>query len=436
MNGLLKTLYGGSILALMVSMSSVAHAQVQTYQGTSGQDVFPGTLTGEADYFGQEEYDQIDYEGAPSDYTFSTQYTGQVHVIKANGKNDVLDSIEGVWFLGEEQWYPVADLANNETSNAVIYQGTTGNDVWSGLMTGEANFYGDDGFDQINYVGASTDYNFNLQANGETHVIKNGQNGRYDLLNGVEGIWFLGEEAYYSVGDLTDQTPPPPPPPAEVQVTSLQVVSNDGDRYVLRLTVNNATTEAFTKLSVSAYPSNSNFRVLEKDVPIGQMSAGEQKASVETLLVEATPGNTPSLSDFLFAFDEQNDLNGADENRDGIRDDIEIMIDDYLTNVADAKTHLRNVARDSQILFQSTSANAVITALGNVQKHVVCAEGALEANRKGAIDVLLLQLVDTEERFVQKATALNLAGATNFEQPLSSTEDLNAFCAASLNNNQ
>lgn len=109
----MKILHAASICALYASLISGAFAQVQTYTGTSGQDVFPGSLTGEADYFGLAEYDQIDYEGSATDYTFETQANGQIHSVKANGGYDILDSIEGIWFLGEENWYSVGTLVNS-----------------------------------------------------------------------------------------------------------------------------------------------------------------------------------------------------------------------------------------------------------------------------------------------------------------------------------
>ena len=97
---------------------------------------------------------------------------------------------------------------------------------------------------------------------------------------------------------------------------------------------------------------------------------------------------------------------------------------------------MRGLAKESQNLLQSTTAADANDALDNAQLYVLCAEGVLGENNKGAIDVLLLQVMDTEERFIKKFTAVGLAETTRPPASLPNDQDLEAFCSTSLTINQ
>jgi len=73
---------------------------------------------------------------------------------------------------------------------------------------------------------------------------------------------------------LTVTITTPPPTSTELEVTSLQIVSSEDGRFILRPTVRNGTSSGFLKLSVSAYPVNPDFRMLEKDVFVGSINSG------------------------------------------------------------------------------------------------------------------------------------------------------------------
>jgi len=235
---------------------------------------------------------------------------------------------------------------------------------------------------------------------------------------------------------LTVTITTPPPTSTELEVTSLQIVSSEDGRFILRPTVRNGTSSGFLKLSVSAYPVNPDFRMLEKDVFVGSINSGFEFSTQDSFLVSSIADGIPTLADFTFAFDEQDNVDGSDVNQDGIRDDIEIMIEDYLTDNSEARAHLRGLAKESQNLLQSTTAADANDALDNAQLYVLCAEGVLGENNKGAIDVLLLQVMDTEERFIKKFTAVGLAETTRPPASLPNDQDLEAFCSTSLTINQ
>lgn len=88
--------------------------------GTEGNDeiyLFAGqdtvrTTTGDDTIVGQDNsYDQVDYYGAPSDYSFARNEDGSISVFKPDGGEDTLVSIDGFWFFGSEEWISAATIA-------------------------------------------------------------------------------------------------------------------------------------------------------------------------------------------------------------------------------------------------------------------------------------------------------------------------------------
>ena len=77
--------------------------------GTSGKDTFYGGK-GDDLYEGGADYDQVDYDGKPSDYTLTRNADGSVTVDSTAYGTDTLKSIGGIWFRGEGKWYDLSDL--------------------------------------------------------------------------------------------------------------------------------------------------------------------------------------------------------------------------------------------------------------------------------------------------------------------------------------
>lgn len=134
--------------------------------------------TGNQTITGGEGYDQVDYPGDSADYTFTQNSNGSVTVAKPNGSTDLLTSIEGFWFQGEQAWYPIESLL---------------------IQTGQT-IIGGNGYDQVNYDGARSDYIFVQNANGTVTVNRPG--GLIDTLTLIDGFWFQGEQAWYSIEDI------------------------------------------------------------------------------------------------------------------------------------------------------------------------------------------------------------------------------------------
>lgn len=192
--------------------------------GTNGDDVIDG-LRGSDVVIGSDgndsialgaDYDQVNYDGAASDYTFVRNGDGTITVTKPDGGVDTLEGVDGFWFQGEGAWYGADALATTNGSGGQItgtngddqLRGTNGDDEIDGLggqdivlgSTGNDIITLGDEYDQVNYAGNSTDYNIILNVDGTLTVTK--PDGDIDRLEGVDGFWFQGEAAWYSANDL------------------------------------------------------------------------------------------------------------------------------------------------------------------------------------------------------------------------------------------
>lgn len=184
--------------------------------GNGGTDTVIGSAGNDEIILSTNEYAQVNYEGAADDYAFELNADNTITVTKPDGGIDTLTGVDGFYFLGEGAWYPSDALAFS--SDGTI-EGTSGDDTLIGtpvdntingnggsdVVLGSA---GDDvitlsadAYGQINYDGAASDYVFSDNGDGTLSVAKPG--GETDTISGVDGIWFLGEAAWYATSALT-----------------------------------------------------------------------------------------------------------------------------------------------------------------------------------------------------------------------------------------
>lgn len=436
MHNYLKALWEISSFAIIIGLSTGANAQIQTYQGTPGQDIFPGFQAGGYDYNGEGDYDQIDYSGASSDYTFNTQSNGTIHVIKTDGSNDILSSIEGAWFTGEAKWYSIADLTNNNTSSSVTHQGTSGDDIFNGLITGQADFYGREGYDQINYPGASTDFNFTLQANGEIHAIKIGQDGRYDLLDSVEGIYFSGEAQFYDLNSLLTGSSPDNDTP-KLKVTAVNILSSNGNQHEISLTVENETQTNFSQLHTVAYSLTPSIIVQSNDIDVGTLNALTDVTTTDTFTVSAPSIASVTLEHFDFSFDDRSTLEGIDLDANGLRDDLDMIIEKN-TQTSNQKTLFEGFAKSANTMNLSTTGLLAANALQDVEKYIGCLMREYEGSSQsitGLINSYLVAIANTDDRIQARFSAMALAINERPEPILPLDSELDIFCQAAISNN-
>ena len=219
--------------------------------GTGGKDTFYGGK-GDDVYKGGAGYDQVDYDGKASDYSFVRNTDGSVTVSHPTYGTDTLEGINGFWFRGEGKWYAFDDLVpttpidgggepgdgggdgepgdgggtdgeiNVINASGGYVEGTDGADRFIGTE-GRDTFYGgkgDDvykggaGYDQVDYDGKSQDYDFKQNADG-TVTVSHPTYGT-DKLEGINGFWFRGEEKWYGLDSLVSSKAAAPAPALSV----------------------------------------------------------------------------------------------------------------------------------------------------------------------------------------------------------------------------
>lgn len=164
---------------------------------------------GVTNYLGTDaEYDQVDYPGSASDYTFVRNANGTITVTHPTLGSDTLTSIEGLWFQGEAAWYSADDAialsggGNTPTNGNDTLVGTAGNDVFIGSL-GNDTIDGNGGaYNQVDYAGARDDYTFTQNADGSV-TIAHPTRGT-DTLSDIDGLWFMGEGAWYAMVDVVE----------------------------------------------------------------------------------------------------------------------------------------------------------------------------------------------------------------------------------------
>lgn len=180
--------------------------------GRDGDDQLIGR--GGNDYLdGGAGYDQANYAGASGSFTFRRAADGSIKVKDTTGLEgeDTLVGVEALWFDGNQTWL--------ELDYLVAGYGTSGNDGWVEGTEGDDDVYalagddsivgrggndrlfGGDGYDQANYFGSSTDFSFVLNLDGTVTVTDLVGDEGVDILDGVEALWFAGDETWMSVED-------------------------------------------------------------------------------------------------------------------------------------------------------------------------------------------------------------------------------------------
>jgi len=190
-------IYGFAPIALF-ALAFPVNAQV--FLGNSDDNVFEGSLAGQARFFGRRGEDQIDYEGSITSYGFELQSSGRIRVHKPDGSFDILDGIERVSFEGEV--YALDDIFAPISSqpNVIVFRGTPNLDVFMGIETGDAYYYGGRRHDRVFYEGYSDQYSFTGLGDGTISVLK--PSGGVDRLNSIEAVRFLEEPRAQDIEEL------------------------------------------------------------------------------------------------------------------------------------------------------------------------------------------------------------------------------------------
>lgn len=193
---------------------------VDSINGSDGDDVILGGDLG---------YNQIDYDGQSSDYTFTLNEDKTVTVVKPNG-TDTLTDIRGVWFKDEAIWKSMDELTSvggdiTGTDGDDYIFGTSdddninaglGNDVIRSSGGNDIINGGGLEYDQVDYTGSSIDYTFIKNDDGSYQVTST--DGKVDVLTNINGIWFEGESLWKSIDELV--------------TVGGDITGTDGDDYI------------------------------------------------------------------------------------------------------------------------------------------------------------------------------------------------------------
>ena len=177
--------------------------------GGKGNDLIEGGKIG---------FNQVNYDGNVSEYTFSRNADGTVKVSHPVWGTDTLKDVQGLFFNGENKYYAlidlVADAANaNHTFTADptkggLLDGTTGNDTFKGgagndiFYGGKGNdtYDGGTGWNEVYFAGSASEYTFKQNADG-TVTVTHATYGT-DTLKNIQGVMFFGEGKYATVEEM------------------------------------------------------------------------------------------------------------------------------------------------------------------------------------------------------------------------------------------
>ena len=163
-------------------------------------------------------YNQVDYTGRASDYTFVRNGDGTVTARSAAEGVDTLAGIGGIWFSGEAKWYALDQLVTTApgTVNTIVasaaggwlngtagddeFIGGAGNDVFHGGKGNDIYRGGTGNYNQVDFDGRKADYTFSENADGSitaSHALYG-----TDVLHDIDGAWFYDDATWSSVTDL------------------------------------------------------------------------------------------------------------------------------------------------------------------------------------------------------------------------------------------
>ncbi len=182
--------------------------------GQNQNDVFYGDRGNDIINGNGGNYNQVEYDGALNEYTFTQNSNGSVTVSHATWGTDTLTDIDGIWFTREQAWYSVEDAISASEGQPTfrldddnVLNGTPGNDRMTGDSaddsfyggTGNDTYNGRGGYNQVNFDGDLSDYTVTQNNNGSftfDHPVWG-----TDTLTNIDGLWFNGESEWYAVDE-------------------------------------------------------------------------------------------------------------------------------------------------------------------------------------------------------------------------------------------
>ncbi|HYD26496.1 hypothetical protein [Brevundimonas sp.] len=188
-------------------------AASDTIYGLGGDDLLVGR-GGNDVLIGGAGYDQAVFDGDFANFTFTREADGSITVTDTVGAEgaDTLIEVESVYFQASQTWAAITSLVpdyGTEFDDAWL-EGTAGSETIYGLAGddsligrgGDDLLMGGDGFDQANYVGASSDFALTWNPDGTVTVADQIGGEGVDILDGMEAIYFGDDDVWMSLENL------------------------------------------------------------------------------------------------------------------------------------------------------------------------------------------------------------------------------------------
>lgn len=242
-----------------------------------------------------------------------------------------------------------------------------------------------------------------------------------------------GRTATGALANATVETIRPPALSGKLEVVAINVARTTptGDAE-LALTVSNGTAGPLQALKVKAYSTNPNIVVKRDAVAIGTLGSGASYTPLDTLIARRTSGSGFALSEFAFAFDDNTNA-GLDIDNDGIRDDIEVFIDQELAQTPEQRIALRGLA--TFLLAEQVAATQadVRAAHNQSRQHLDCVLKAFSGDTDAA-EKLDTEIVNSDKRVTEHLQSMRLRGQLpTYTFPTDA--DISAFCSDPANTN-
>lgn len=226
---------------------------------------------------------------------------------------------------------------------------------------------------------------------------------------------------------------PPESDSGALMVTELVLVQSNGTEGVFSITVANDTAEVVEDLHISVLPATQAVIIADDAVDVGRIKPGVQFSPSDTFSASAANLTDLDLTDFVFAFDDQSSLEGIDDNQNGVRDDVETLIDAVLSDNDMVRGFLRGYAREVERLYLSQTVEEADAAFTKIENFALCVDTAFDetGNDSGIVlHTLLFAVLNSNMRMQQRNSALTSLLETRVSRAFPLESEITAFCDA------
>jgi hypothetical protein len=188
-------------------------------------------------------------------------------------------------------------------------------------------------------------------------------------------------------------------------------VEKSGDQILLKLPTRDYPID---KYEILVYTKNDNRKIWEFWKKVPPLAFGKAYFEVKTqqIIVDGDP-QPPHPGEA-----GKETLLGIDSDNDGVRDDIEIWINEKLAGKPNSIKALKQAAKTIQRVFQATEPNIVIKEKNNSAKAYLCFREVSKSFPLNSeiYDEMIFEYLNTKERIIADANALKIYSGSSLSQ--------------------